>query len=303
MKIRNYRIARLIVISVLLSFPVLGICQESLLSDLEKNDTLSGRDLTAATFKSTRNINFHTVEVLGKRTLDFRISHRFGEFNTGGYNAYGIDGPANIRLGLEYSYNGRLMFGLGRSSYQKMYDGFLKYKLLRQTSDNHMPVTVTLVSEMFYINQKDPNASVSGVDKYEFFSSRLSYVNQIIVGRKFSPSFSLQIAPVMVHYNLVDKFTDKNDMYLISVAGRIKVSQRIAITAEYAYNLIDYSKTKTYYNPLGIGFDIETGGHVFQIQVTNAFGIVDNQFYPYTNTSWRDGGIRLGFNISRVFSI
>ena len=273
------------------------------MSQLGKDTMPEKPDLALATFKSTRNIDFHTVEVLGKRTLDFRISHKFGEFSSGAYNLYGIDGPANIRLGLEYSYDGRLMVGIGRSSYQKQFDGFIKYRLLRQTESNKMPVSVTLFTSAYYTSMKDPNRTATGIDKYEFASSRMSYVHQIIVGRKFTPSFSLQLAPVMVHYNLVDEFTDLNDMYLIAVAGRIKVSKRIAFTAEYAYNVKEYSKKKTYYNPLGVGFDIETGGHVFQVHVTNSFGITDNQFYPFTTTSWSDNGIRLGFNISRVFTI
>lgn len=302
MKIIQSALCASIFFSMLSLNPVVSNAQD-LLSDVEKGDDSSLKEPVLATFKSTRNINFHTVEVLGKRTLDFRISHRFGEIGSGGYNAYGIDGPANIRLGLEYSYDGRLMGGFGRSSYQKQYDGFLKYRLLRQTTGNSMPVSVTLVTSIFYTNQKDPNKSVTGIDKYEHSSSRLSYVNQIIVGRKFTSAFSMQLAPVMVHYNLVDEFTDLNDMFLISVAGRMKVSKRIAITAEYAYNFMEYSIRNTYYNPLGVGIDIETGGHVFQIQFTNAFGITDNQTYPYTTSSWKNKGMRLGFNVSRVFTI
>ena len=118
---------------------------QDLLSSL---DSLSGEEkeyLTAA-FKTTRLVDQHTLETVGPRTLDFRISHRFGPINSGAYKAWGIDGPANIRLSLEYSYDGRFMFGLGRSSYDKVVDGFLKYRLLRQTTDNSMPISVTLFS-------------------------------------------------------------------------------------------------------------------------------------------------------------
>ncbi|MBL0342475.1 MAG: hypothetical protein IPP71_17175 [Bacteroidetes bacterium] len=303
MKICSLTLHKVLIFFSIILFPSMLTAQQSLLDEVEKGSKTEEKDYVVATFKSTRNINFHTLEVVPKRTLDFRISHRFGEFSSGSYNAYGIDGPANIRLGLEYSYDGRLMGGLGRSSYQKQYDGFLKYRLLRQTTDGKMPVSVTLFTSIYYTNLKDPNKSSTGIDKYEFFSSRLSFVHQIIVGRKFTSAFSMQLAPVMVHYNLVDEFTDLNDMYLLAIAGRLKVSNRIAITAEYAYNFIEYSKRKTYYNPLGIGIDIETGGHVFQLHVTNSFGITDNQFYPYTTTSWRKNGIRLGFNVSRVFTI
>jgi len=259
--------------------------------------------IASATFKGTRLINFHTLEVAGKRTLDFRISHRFGEIGSGSYNFYGIDGPANIRLGLEYSYDGRLMAGIGRSSYEKQFDGFLKYRLLRQTDTNKMPVSVTLFTSVFYTTLKDPNKGATGYDIYEPYTNRMSFAHQIIIGRKFTSYFSAQIAPVMVHYNMVREFTDRNDMYFISAAARIKFTKRMAITAEYAYSLNDYSKTAKYYNPLGIGLDIETGGHIFQVHVTNAFGITENQFLPYTTSSWGDSGMRIGFNVSRVFTL
>ena len=292
----------LLIISLLLSvMPTINA--QNLISELEATDTIPEKDFVQASFKTTRNINFHTLEVLGKRTLDFRISHRFGEINSGSKNAYGIDGPANIRLGLEYSYDGRLMAGFGRSSFQRQLDGFLKYRLLRQTEDGKMPVSVTLFTSIYYTNQDDPNKASTGIDKYENRTSRLSYVHQIIVGKKITNAFSAQIAPVMVHYNQVDDFTDKNDMFLITATGRMKVSRRMALTAEYAYNLYDYSKRKTYYNSLGLGIDIETGGHVFQMHLTNSFGITDNQFYPYTTSTWKKNGMRVGFNVSRVFTL
>jgi len=301
MKQKNYISALILSFTfVFLSLP--SRAQDDLLSQVDSAAT-DNKDFVLATFKTTRNINFHTVEVLGKRTLDFRISHRFGEVNTGSYNAWGIDGPANIRLGLEYSYDGRLMAGFGRSSYQKMLDGFLKYRLLRQTENDRMPVSVTLVSSMFYTLMRDPDKATTGVDKYKHATSRMSYVNQVIIGRKITGSLSLQLAPVFVHYNQVDDFTDLNDMFLIAAAGRMKISNRFAVTAEYSFALLDYSKRKDYHNSLGIGFDIETGGHVFQIHMTNSFGIADNQFYPYTSSSWKENGMRIGFNVSRVFTL
>ncbi len=286
-----------------LNVPFSAMAQDDLLGTIQEDESEAKKDFVQATFKGTRVINFQTSEVLGKRTLDFRISHRFGEFNSGSENAYGLDGPASIRLGLEYSYDGRLMAGFGRSSYQKQLDGFVKFRWLRQTESNSMPISLTLFTSAYATMQKDPNKASTGFDKYENFSSRMSFVHQVIVARKFSPSISAQIAPVMVHYNLVDEFTDLNDMFFIAAAGRVKITKRLALTAEYAYNLRDYTKTKDYFNPLGIGIDIETGGHVFQMHVTNAFGIADNQFYPYNTTSWKDNGIRLGFNVSRVFTL
>ena len=261
------------------------------------------KDFVIATFKTTRLVNQHTLETVGPRTLDFRISHRFGAVNSGSYNAWGIDGPANVRLGLEYSPDGRFMFGIGRSSFDKMVDGFLKYRLLRQTVENGMPVSVTLFTGAYYKAIKDGNKIANGYDKYENLSSRFSYCFEIMIGRKFTPSFSFQVSPWFVHYNLVDNITDKNDSYGLSGLFRLKFTKRAAITMEYAYRLNDFSIVNKYYDSMSIGYELETGGHVFQIHFTNSFGLVENQFFPSTDSKWNDAGIRLGFNISRVFTL
>jgi hypothetical protein len=259
-------------------------------------------NFTVATFKGTRLINFHTIEVPGRNTLDFRISHRFGPFNGNWYNFYGLDGGASIRLGLEYSYDGRLEVGIGRTSLDKMADGFLKYRLIRQRDSDGSPLSVTLFSGAYYTMLKDPNATTNGFDKYQHFGSRFSFAHQIIVGRKFSERLSLQIAPVLVHVNQVDRISDKNDAFVIAGAGRFKITQRSAITMEYGFRVFKYTQS-TYYNTFSIGYDIETGGHVFQMFVTNSLGLTENQFLTRTDTKWSNAGIRLGFNISRVFTI
>lgn len=272
---------------------------QDLLSSLD-SDT-DEKDFVIATFKTTRLVNQHTLESLGKRTLDFRISHRFGPVNSGSYGAWGIDGPANIRLSLEYSFEGRFMFGIGRSSYEKIVDGFLKYRLLRQTTDNSMPFSLTLFAGAYYNALK--NQTIGGQDKFEYASSRYSYCYELMIGRKFSKRFSLQLAPWFVHYNLVEKINDKNDSYGISGMFRFKFTNRSAFTAEYGYRLNEYAPSSTYYDTFSLGYELETGGHVFQIHFTNSFGLIESQFFPHTDTKWDDAGVRLGFNISRVFTL
>lgn len=259
------------------------------------------KEFVNATFKTTRLINFHTVEVLSKRSLDFRISHRFGDFNSGAYNAWGIDGGANIRLALEYCHGSRLMFGVGRTSGKKIADGFLKYRLLKQTTKGGgMPVSVTLFTSVYHTFMQ--NVIIDGENKYQTIPDRLSYCNQIMIGRKFSSRFSFQLTAAMVHFNLVDKISDKNDCFVIGGVTRFKFAKRQAITVEYGLRLNKYSKEK-YYDSFGIGYDLETGGHVFQIHLTNSFGLTEDQYFMYTNTTWENFGVRLGFNISRVFSL
>jgi hypothetical protein len=286
-------------IAIIIFFSSLDLHAQNWSSSLDSLEG-GGSDYVNATFKTTRLVDQHTLETVGRRTLDFRISHRFGAVNSGSYGAWGIDGPANIRLSLEYSPDGRFMFGLGRSSLEKTVDGFLKYKLIRQTTDNKVPVSVTLFAGAYYTALK--NVLIQNVDLYEFRSSRFSYCYELMIGRKFSRRFSLQVAPWLVHYNIVERLNDKNDVFGLAGLFRLKFTNRSAITAEYGHALNNYSEQK-YYDTFSVGYELETGGHVFQIHFTNSFGIVESQFFPHTDTKWDDMGIRLGFNISRVFTL
>ncbi len=282
-------------------FPV-HVFAQSDLDALSKTDSVKKKEYVYATFKGTRVINFESVEVPGKHVLEFIIQHRFGNINSGINNFFGFDEGATIRFGLGYSYNGRLEIGIGRTSYQKMVDGYLKYRLLRQTTDNSMPVSVTLFGSAYCTTLQDPNAEQNGFNKYHYFGDRMSYVFQPIIAKKFSSKFSMQLSPTYIHYNLVDSISDKNDAFVLGISGRYKFTNRMAITFEYGLRYKSYTE-QIYYNTMGIGWDIETGGHVFQMFVTNSTGIVDPQFMTQTNTSWQNGGIRIGFNISRAFNI
>lgn len=258
------------------------------------------KEFVTATFKTTRLINFHTIEALGKRSLDFRIAHRFGDFNSGAYNAWGVDGGANIRLALEYCHDSHLMFGIGRTSGHKIADAFLKYRLLRQTTKGGgMPISLTLFTSLYHTFE---HATIDGMNKYQKTSDRLSYCHQIMIARKFSPRFSLQITGAMVHFNTVYNLTDKNDCFILGAVTRYKFAKRQAITLEYGHRLNKYTNDK-FYDSFGVGYDLETGGHVFQVHLTNSFGLTEDQYFMRTNTSWDNWGIRLGFNISRVFSL
>lgn len=277
--------------------------QEDLLSFANDSTQKKPKDYTIATFKATRLVNFHTIETQSKRTLDFRISHRFGDFSSGAYQAYGLDGAATIKLSLEYCFDGRFQVGLGRANDQKMWDGFAKYALLRQTTDNSMPVSLTVFSGAYYSFLADPNASLpGGVDKYAHQVDRLSFCDQFMVARKFSRRFSLQVGAAFVHYNIVDLPSDKNDAYFATVATRFKVTQRFALTAEYAFALNQYSDTK-YYSSGSVGFDLETGGHVFQIAFSNSTGLNEPVYFARTDKDWMQAQVRIGFNISRVFAL
>jgi hypothetical protein len=248
-------------------------------------------------FKSTRVITGQSLENVGNGVLDFRILHRFGLVNTGAYGAYGFD-QATIRLGLDYGITKRLMVGIGRSSNKKEIDAFAKYKLVWQSSGRHsFPLSIILVSGI----TKD-GLKFADPERKNYFSSRLAYYHQIVIGSKLSDGFSLQFVPTVVHRNLVDSLSNEHDTYSIGVGTRLKLSRRIAVTAEYYYNLPG-QLPKGYTDPLSIGFDIETGGHVFQLHFTNALGMNERAFLNDTNGKWEKGDIHFGFNISRVFTL
>jgi hypothetical protein len=272
--------------------------QEDLLNMLD-NDTLSKKqkEYTYATFKSTRVINGQSVEMQKAGVLQFLISHRFGRLNTGAYNFFGLD-DATIRLGLEYGVNDVFTIGIGRSSLEKTYDGFVKYKVLRQSAGaGAMPISVVL-----FASTAITTLSFSNPERDNLFSSRLSHTYQVLIGRKFSERLSLQLSPTLVHRNLVATTMDQNDVYAAGLSGRYKLTKRTSLNAEYFY-LLPGKTADDYYNSLSVGFDIETGGHVFQLHFTNSQGMIEKFFVPATNGNWLKGDIYFGFNISRSFNL
>jgi hypothetical protein len=271
--------------------------QDDLLADL-KSDSDSDPGYTTATFKSTRVINSHSSETLAEGSLDFRISHRFGKLNSGAYNFWGLD-EATIRLALEYGITDRFTAGLGRSSFEKTYDSYVKYKLLRQRKNNasSFPVSVTWFSNAAYNTLKNGDEVIEENPEYRF-----SFAHQLIIARKFSPGVSLQVAPILIHRNLKEEFETSNDTYAVEFGGRVKVSKRVSINADYIYR-INSNTDNPYYNSFSLGVDIETGGHVFQLHFTNSQGMIEEMFVTRTDGQWSEGDIFYGFNISRQFAL
>lgn len=267
---------------------------DDLLSLLGEEETI---EYASAAFKANRVINLHSIESTAAGVFDFKISHRFGMLNQGAYDLFGLDN-ASIRIGGDYGLTKSITIGAGRSSYEKTYDGFVKLRLLRQsTGKKVMPLTASVLATAAIQTLRWQNP-----DRDNFFSSRLYYTFQVIVGRKFSDAFSLQLSPTLVHRNLVKVRTESNDVLALAAAGRIKLNKRIAVNAEYTYVLPD-QLAPGYRNALSIGFDIETGGHVFQLHFTNSTSMIEKGFVTQTTGNWLDGGIHFGFNVSRVFTV
>lgn len=268
-----------------------------LIAKMEKETAQNKTNYTTATFKTTRLVNGHSVENVGKGVLDVKISHRFGTLNNGAYQLFGLDN-ATMRMGFDYGINNRLMIGIGRSTYQKTFDAFFKVKLLGQSSGKHnIPVSISYVPTIALrtLDWEDPI-------RKNYFSNRLSYTHQLIIARKFSEATSLQLIPTYIHRNLAELATDPNDLLAIGIGGRQKLSKRISFNVEYYYQITGYKIAGTS-NALSVGFDIETGGHVFQLHFTNSMGMTEKNFISDTKGKWQNGDILFGFNISRVFTI
>ena len=255
------------------------------------------KEIVKNAFKSPRVIMGHSMEFLSKGTLDFRILHRFGSLDKGINNFYGLD-QASMRIGLDYGITNNLMIGIGRSTLKKEIDSYLKLALIRQsTGKRRFPFTVAVAggATVNTLPTGDPEK------KYDIVN-RMSYFGQLIIGRKFSEKLTLQLSPTIVHRNLVPLHTQPNDYYSLGVGGRYKLSKRLAFTFDYFY-LFNGIIEDVNYHPLSVGFDIETGGHVFQLHFTNAMGMNERAFITETYNSWSARQISFGFNLSRVFQV
>ena len=271
--------------------------QSDLLGQLEQvQQKDEPTQLVEATFKATRLINGHTVQTPGEGTMVFLISHRFGALNSGAYQFFGLD-AATLRLGFEYALTDRLEVGVGRSSLDKTYDAFVKYKAIQQSVGSHsVPVTVTLLGSAALSTQRySDRISRNALD-------RTAYSYQALIARKFSSELSLQLMPSLVHRNMVINEGEKNDIYALGVGGRYKLTRRFSLNAEYYYLFPGYT-ADNYRNSLGLGVDIETGGHIFQLHVTNSQGMIEKQFIGETTGNFFKGDIFFGFNVSRNFTI
>ncbi len=295
LNLNRYQLGIFLLLTV---FSLPAFSQDDLMKMLEEETEKDKKpDYTTATFKTTRLINGHSVENVAAGVLDFRISHRFGYVSGGAYELWGLD-EASMRIGLDYGLSKRWMIGIGRSTYQKQYDGFTKYKILRQSSGSgSMPITLSAIGTMMYKSLKfdDP-------DRENYYTSNMYYSGQLLIARKFNESLSLQLMPTIVHYNLVEGADDPNDLLSVGIGGRMKLNKRVSLNLEYYYQLPDFKFEGTQ-NSLSIGFDIETGGHVFQLYCTNSTGMTERTYIHETTGNFFEGDIRLGFTISRVFTI
>lgn len=293
--------------------------QSDLVDEL-MNETKPKREYVAYTFKTTRIINGQSVETVKKNALDFRVTHRFGDMavpGVSGHTLIGIDAASDILLSLEYGVTNDLTLGVGRAqgagAFRELYNGFVKYRALKQTTDFKIPLTITVFANSVISSQKQDPFDVSKLLKNEPFSYRMSYAVQALIACKATPWLSVQLTPSFLWRNYV-AYNDQNYLFSLGFSARAKVSKRTAIIFEYFMPLqksgstyrenfafVRGLKNSGFYPNLHIGMEFETGGHVFHVNLTNSPGILENDYLAYNNRNWAQGQIRLGFTISRVF--
>ena len=282
-----------IVLTAFFMLASLQLCSQDLLDILER-EAPKMENIVSATFKGTRIVNGHSIENRKNKELEFIISHRFGRVNTGFEELFGLD-QANIRFALEYGLTDDLTVGLGRSSFEKTYDGYLKYSLLKQkTGTNAFPFAVSLFGSVAAKSQK----AIAGSERT--FAESLFYVGQVLIAKKVNSSLSVQVTPTYVHRNLATIAADPHDIFALGVGTRVKLSKRVSLNAEY-YQQFQKLTSINARNSLAFGVDIETGGHVFQIILSNAITMVEKSFITETTGNFFGGDIHLGFNLSRTF--
>ena len=263
-------------------------------ADLDTYGNDQTNKITGA-FKSTRVIHAHSVEMLSKGNLDFRILHRFGLVNSGASQFFGLD-QATMRIGFDYAVSDRLMVGIGRSTYRKELDVFVKTRLLQQSSGKkNVPFSLLLAGGAMVRTEKvfsGPKPS---------FSDRSSYYLQVLAGRKFNNRFSAQFSPLFVFTNTPFNMKGDNELFALGGGLRYKFSRRMAFTIDYHHPLGDLDSLYT--SPLSVGVDIETGGHVFQLHFSNSVGMNERAYLTETTGAFFKGDIRFGFNLSRIFQL
>ena len=306
------KILLIVSISIL---PFFKVCaQENMENFLPVETTEKDTVPVYATFKSSRIINSRSNEIVHKGELEFMVSHRFGDAagRYGGFETlYGTDNAADIKIAFDYGLTNHLSVGFARAkgatAIRQLLETNIKYKLIEQTERNRRPFGVTLFGNAV-VSTMTSNINNKVPDHFDTFSDRWSFVSQAIIVRKFNSTFSLAVLPTYVHYNRV-VYGDSNDIFAMGIGARYKVSKRMALIGDYFYTF-DSKNRKEYfernglpfYNPLAVGLEIETGGHVFQLTFMNNTALLENQFIPYTTTSWEQGQFRWGFSISRPFS-
>jgi len=276
---------------ICLLFPSFLLAQDDLLDELESEVEVD--DAVSATFKGLKIVNFESTKLVGKRNLYFVVAHRFGTVKNGIDDFFGLD-QAVTQLKFIYGITDGFDIGIARSSFQKTYGGHLKYRIVNQRK-NGFPFTIA----GYHLVSINTALEKDVLPKLEF-NNRLSYVSQLLIASKINKRLSVELIPSYLHENYV-RFDDQdNSQFIVGMGGRYKLTNRFSLNVDYGIHM-NRSETSVYKNPLSIGVDIETGGHIFQLHFSNAQAMFENGFLGQAFGDWSDGDFYFGFNLSRIF--
>ncbi|MEO5776106.1 MAG: DUF5777 family beta-barrel protein [Flavobacterium sp.] len=283
-----------IALSALLLFAFTTVnAQDELMKELDS--VPKGNEAASAAFKGLQICNMQSTKLAAKGEFYFLVSHRFGDLKNGINNFFGLDN-ALTKIGGIYGVTNWLSIGASRHTYQKTYELAIKYRLANQQVDG-FPVTIVGYNTMD-INSELDKKLYPGLK----FNNRLAFTSQVLVSRKFSNSFSGELAGIFVHKNLYDGLLDQKNIYLVGAGTRYKVAKRLSVNLEYAARLnLPEGSSSPYKNPLTVGLDIETGGHVFQLVFSNSQPMNDVAIFSNAGGDWGKGSLYFGFNMYRVF--
>ncbi|MEY4835002.1 MAG: hypothetical protein RI980_1117 [Bacteroidota bacterium] len=271
--------------------PFFMVAQDDLLKEI---DTLTdANESEVAAFKSLKIVNLESTKLAAKGDMYFVVAHRFGYFDKGFEDFFGLD-EANTRLQFVYGLTHGVTIHASRSGFQKTYELATKYRIFGQKKQG-FPFEIVGFNSLAINTELEKTV----LPKLAF-SDRLAYVNQILISRKFNDNLSLEIAPTHFHQNYVANNSQDNSQFALGVGGRYKFTKRWSFNMDYAAHL-NRASNSVFKNPLSIGFDLETGGHVFQMHFTNSQAMHESGYLGNTSGSWTDGKIAFGFNLIRVF--
>jgi hypothetical protein len=278
------------VLVLVFCLPSFIVAQDDLLDEIDQN---SDNQVVNAAFKGLKIVNFESTKLAGKDEFTFVVSHRFGSVENGFDDFFGLDN-AVTKLNFIYGIAEDFNLGIARSSYEKTYALTAKYRIFSQI-DEGFPVSIVGFSS-FNINTQLDEITIPGIQ----FSDRLGYTVQMLVSRKINQDFSLQLMPTYFRDNYIANPEQDNSQFVMGIGGRYKLTTRWSLNMDYGYHL-NRASNSVFTNPLSIGFDLETGGHVFQMHFTNAQPMLENGFLGRGNGDWTEGVFFFGFNLSRVF--
>lgn len=280
------------IVYIILCFPILLFSQDNLLNEID-TDSVTNQEAYAV-FKGLKIVNFESTKLISKKQFIFMVSHRFGSIENGFDSFFGLD-DAVTRLNFVYGISDGFNISASRSSFQKVYEAAIKYRLIRQ-EENGFPFTIVGYNSLL-INTA---LSKDNLPKLEF-KHRLGYTAQVLISRKINTNLSLELAPTFFHDNYVMVNDQENSQFALGLGGRYKLGKRWSLNMDYGWHL-NRASDSPFKNPFSIGVDLETGGHVFQMHFTNAQSMNTNGFLGQATGDWGEGDIYFGFNLTRIFN-